>query len=477
MKSFSFKILIHLFILRPFIKFLFGINVYDRNNILRSDRFIIIANHNSHLDILLLFYLLPLKQISITHPVAAKEYFSKYKIVFNVVKYLFDPVWVTRRESDSGFDFIKQVKAKLDIGHNIIIFPEGTRGSSGEVQTFKGGVGVIAEQYPDIPVIPVYLSGTERSFPKRSYIPMPVWHNVIVGEPQMFLGSSGEVKHSLETFIKDLSKNELLGRHQRKIKRKSAIRSIAILGIDGSGKSTLSRNTAKRLSFRSNAFLVSDRLEYYSDSQKNPVQPFFIEIIRRRIGSYAKKAKSLKFYKIPKLTELILRDKLIARIKKWYSSDVAVLDGCPLLNLTAWSILYKEEGFNEVACLKGLKVLTSTDEEISNDDKIYKDFSELKLLKKLRLNHFNLPDMIIFLDVEPEIAIERIKKRGEKEQVHETPEKLGKLRNAYLSACTVIQNNLNIPTLILAGNDSIQNITDSATEFIAKHMKPKSYNE
>ena len=81
----------------------------------------------------------------------------------------------------------------------------------------------------------------------------------------------------------------------------------------------------------------------------------------------------------------------------------------------------------------------------------------------------NLPDIVIFLDVEPSIAIDRIDKRGQKKQVHETEEKLTKLRHAYLITCKVIQRELGIPTCILAGNDTINNITNSAADFISKH--------
>jgi len=83
----------------------------------------------------------------------------------------------------------------------------------------------------------------------------------------------------------------------------------------------------------------------------------------------------------------------------------------------------------------------------------------------------NLPDIVIFLNVEPNTAIDRIDKRGQKKQVHETEEKLTKLRNAYLITCEVVQKELGIPTYIIAGNDTIDNITDSAVDFIKKHRR------
>ncbi len=79
----SLKIFIHLLIIRPILKFLFGVNLFGMDNIKGVDNYILIANHNSHIDILLLFYLLPVKHINKTHPVAAREYFAKSKLVIS----------------------------------------------------------------------------------------------------------------------------------------------------------------------------------------------------------------------------------------------------------------------------------------------------------------------------------------------------------------------------------------------------------
>jgi len=179
----------------------------------------------------------------------------------------------------------------------------------------------------------------------------------------------------------------------------------------------------------------------------------------------------LKLYKIPKLTELILRDILLIEIKKWYTPDLVILDGSPLLNLSAWAILYKENFFNEKVLLKAIKILSSRDNGIKNDDPIYKDIPELSALRKLGLTHLNLPDIVVFLDVDPKIAIDRIEKRGQKRQVHETEDKLSKLRHAYLKTCKVIERDLSVPTCILAGNETIDNITNSAIKFTKMNLK------
>ena len=76
--------------------------------------------------------------------------------------------------------------------------------------------------------------------------------------------------------------------------------------------------------------------------------------------------------------------------------------------------------------------------------------------------------MVIFIDTPVEIAMERIKQRGQNRQVHETNEKLKKLREGYQTVCKAIRNNIKIPIYIINGDDSIDNITHSVLAFIQK---------
>ena len=470
MLSSSLKIGIHLFILRPVIKLLFGINVFAKENIRHLNNYIIVANHNSHLDILLLFYCLPIKDIPRTHPVAAEEYFSRSRILFSMVNYLFSPIWVSRGALGSQREFLPKIRQHIERGHNVIIFPEGTRGSPGEIQSFKSAIGRIAEEWREIPVVPIFLSGPERSFPKRTVVPIPFWNNVLIGPPQVFLESSREITHQLEEILHELSENEAVVQKKRRQRLGKQSSTIAVLGIDGSGKSTLSRELSKSLSEGRHVALVSDKLDLYTQRQLRPAQPLMTEHIREMLGRYAKQAKSLAFYKIPKLTELLLRDYLLREIRRWYHSDIVVLDGSPVLNLTAWAILYREESFDQSVCTKAIKILSADDAGIARDDQIYKDFPELSALKSIKLTHLTLPDLVILIDADPAIARARIDSRGEKKQVHETEEKLAKLRNAYLQVCAVIRSDFNIPTLVLEGERTPSDMTSSSLDFIHTNL-------
>jgi 1-acyl-sn-glycerol-3-phosphate acyltransferase len=471
---FSVRVLIHLLLLRPFLKIFFGVNVAGRKNLASLDQYIIIANHNSHLDILLLFYILPIKQILTTQPVAAEEYFSKWKILFKLVNYLFSPIWVVRDREVN--DPLKGMREALSSGNSIIIFPEGTRGIPGHIKKFKTGVGRLAIEYRNIPIIPVFLSGTEKSFPKKSTIPMPIWNNVTIGPPQIFKGESQDITSSLEKMIRELSDSETAKRHKRHQRPKPAI-ALAVYGIDGSGKSTLSRMTAKKLSNAFHVCLISDNLEFYENENQKELQPLVTEKLREALGRYAKTAKSLKQYKIPKLAELLLRDHIMGEVQRWYTPDIIVQDGCPLINLAAWAKLYKEEYFDTEVCAKAIRILMGEKEAIRKDDPIFKKFNELAVLRRFRLDHMRLPEAAIFLDVAPAVSIQRIQSRGGQRQVHETEEKLAKLREGYLMVTQVVEKEFNISTRILDGESKIDEVTASAIEFIKDSTKREAEYE
>ena len=92
------RVWLHLLLLRPLLRLLFGVIVEGRDNLAGHERFVIAANHNSHLDVLLLFGVLPVQKIPRTRPVAAGDYFGRRPVLYRVVDYLFRPIWIVRGE-------------------------------------------------------------------------------------------------------------------------------------------------------------------------------------------------------------------------------------------------------------------------------------------------------------------------------------------------------------------------------------------
>lgn len=482
--------LLHLLVLRPLARLVFGVGIEGRENLRDLPQFILVANHNSHLDLPLLFHLLPLRQVSRTHPMAAHEYFSRSRLLFRSVELLFGPVWVDRGGGEArapGRDpgpspaaAMDAMREHLRAGRSVVIFPEGTRGRPGEIAPFRKGVGRLAVEFPEVPVVPVFLAGTERALPKAGGVPIPLWTRIVVGpplwqvpgdaqgrdrDPAAAEAAAGRVTAELERQVRDLAGRETARRHRRRERRPPAPM-VAVLGIDGSGKSTLARTLAERLSADRRVALIGDEVICFEAGEPLHLQPLLTETVRRRLNRAVKSARSLKSYKIPKLAELLLRDRIARQLQRWRAAEVLVLDGCPILNLAAWARLYREDEYDDEACAAILRAMTGRETAAGRRAPIFRRFPELGGLARLRLLPLRAPDVALFLDVEPAVSIARIQARGEARQVHETEPKLTGLREGYLTVCRVLEPALGLSARILDGGRSRQEIAAEAVRHL-----------
>ena len=62
-------------------------------------------------------------------------------------------------------------------------FPEGTRGPEQLAAPFKSGLYHLAQRFPDVELIPVYLDNLHRSMPKGTFFPVPLICTVRFGAP------------------------------------------------------------------------------------------------------------------------------------------------------------------------------------------------------------------------------------------------------------------------------------------------------
>jgi len=158
---------------------IFGIRVRHKISDLPA---IVIANHNTHLDIFALFLLFPLRHIKKVRAVAAADYFgSGFRGA--MAKYLFGALLIDRRGGKSARHVLAPVFDALQNGQSLVLFPEGTRGEPGKLQPFKAGIGMIAEAFPHTPIHPVSLRGIERTLPKGKALVVPFSFEIQKLEP------------------------------------------------------------------------------------------------------------------------------------------------------------------------------------------------------------------------------------------------------------------------------------------------------
>jgi 1-acyl-sn-glycerol-3-phosphate acyltransferase len=64
-----------------------------------------------------------------------------------------------------------------------VIFPEGTRSNKGEPEAFKSGLYHLAQQFPQVQLIPAWIDNVQRVMPKGEVVPVPILCTVTFGAP------------------------------------------------------------------------------------------------------------------------------------------------------------------------------------------------------------------------------------------------------------------------------------------------------
>lgn len=123
--------------------------------------YIVVANHQSFVDILLISHLpWEMKWLS-------KEDFFKYPLVGWLMRMAGD-IKLIRGKRDSIVAAMDSCKDRLSKRVSVMIFPEGTRSSDGELRKFKDGAFRLAIE-TGTPIIPLALDGTFPALQKGDW--------------------------------------------------------------------------------------------------------------------------------------------------------------------------------------------------------------------------------------------------------------------------------------------------------------------
>ncbi|WP_456452385.1 lysophospholipid acyltransferase family protein [Hydrogenimonas sp.] len=186
-------------LIRPLLLFVSGIRVRGLERLPAEGPALLVANHNSHLDTLALMSLFPLRTLPRVRPVAARDYFFATPLRRFVAQKLIGilPLERQRVQKSAGHP-LKPLAQALDEGNILILYPEGSRGEPGELRPFKSGFAHLAKMRPEVPVIPVKISGTDRSLPKDEALWVPFILDIEILEPMRFHGSVRDFVHQVE---------------------------------------------------------------------------------------------------------------------------------------------------------------------------------------------------------------------------------------------------------------------------------------
>jgi 1-acyl-sn-glycerol-3-phosphate acyltransferase len=197
--------LFFLLIVRPVVLVILGLNVRHRERIPTTGPAIVVSNHNSHLDTLVLMTLLPWSLLPRLRPVAAKDYFLRNRLLAWFALNIMHIIPLERQVVDRHVDPFAECSDALKNGEILILFPEGSRGDPEQMGTFKSGIAHLAKRHLDVPITPIFLHGLGKALPKGEALLVPFFCDVFVGEPLRWTGDRQDFMTSLEQSIKTLS--------------------------------------------------------------------------------------------------------------------------------------------------------------------------------------------------------------------------------------------------------------------------------
>ncbi len=137
------------------------IDFKGKENIRKGQPYIIVSNHQSALDIVLLYRLwMQFKWV------AKREIFKVPIIGWNL--WLNKHIAIDRTSLKGARKMINEAQKNLNMGNSVLIFPEGTRSTDGAIKRFKDGAFVLAKK-TNYPILPIIINGSMEVFPKKGY--------------------------------------------------------------------------------------------------------------------------------------------------------------------------------------------------------------------------------------------------------------------------------------------------------------------
>ena len=138
------------------------VHIEGREKIRPGGAYVIVANHQSLLDILVLFRLfVHFKWVS------KIENFRVPAIGWNMSLNRY--IKLRRGDKDSVAEMMAACERTIAAGNSIMMFPEGTRSPDGRLRTFKHGAFTLAQRCKR-PLLPIVVHGTANALPKRGFV-------------------------------------------------------------------------------------------------------------------------------------------------------------------------------------------------------------------------------------------------------------------------------------------------------------------
>ena len=163
------------------------------------------SNHVSWYDVLVLVACLPRYSF-----VAKAELFRVP--LFGAAARAVGTIPIDRENRKAAFQSYDQAAARIRDGRSVVVYPEGTRGTSYEIRAFKKGPFVLAIA-AGVPVVPTLIHGTLRVLPRGSLWLRAGRVDVHLLEPIETAGLGYDAREELSTRVRDRLAAELRDRY------------------------------------------------------------------------------------------------------------------------------------------------------------------------------------------------------------------------------------------------------------------------
>jgi 1-acyl-sn-glycerol-3-phosphate acyltransferase len=196
------------FTLRSIIRLNGGLEVIGLENIPEQGGALVAANHISYLDPPAIGSVIPRKPTFM-----ARKGLFEIPVLKWFIRHFSFPVDRERPRPSTIKDAVKRLRS----GELVLMFPEGRRSDSGELQTAKRGIGMIAS-FSNVPVIPAIIIGSNRALPPDARWLKRAKISIVFGRPLDFTALKEETKndgHTLHEAVSNAIMSEILGLKQR----------------------------------------------------------------------------------------------------------------------------------------------------------------------------------------------------------------------------------------------------------------------
>ncbi|MGA2229419.1 MAG: lysophospholipid acyltransferase family protein [Tepidisphaeraceae bacterium] len=162
---------------------MFDLQVHNVENVPAEGGVLLAANHQSNLDPVLV-------AVRLRRPVSflAKEELFKNFFLRNLIESLHAfPI----KQNSGDLGAVRETMRRLEEGHVLNVYPEGTRTDDGKIQPLQKGIALIIRKTA-APVVPVAIEGSFYAWTKGRKVPRPGKIDVMYGKPMRFEGMKAD---------------------------------------------------------------------------------------------------------------------------------------------------------------------------------------------------------------------------------------------------------------------------------------------